>query len=1373
MPHSNEVKKLQAKLADLRKELQTAHKSLDWHKSQNSQLNVLHEISLGLIRRQDLDELLSEILHQVGGLVKSADSFLFLQDSEQDNLKLVVGEGLYAEQIGFRLQRGEGLAGKVWQSGQPMAIEAYEKWEGRHKDARWSGIQSIAGVPLLVGNQVVGVIGVHHSAPGRTVKPQEMDMIQRFAALASAALENATLYQQTKQELVTHERREKDLLQFQRLFEESHDPQLLIEGNRFVECNRATVDFLGYDDKKQLFNTHPSTISPPHQPDGQPSDLKADLMISKAMVQGAHRFEWIHKKANGDLVPVEVSLTTISNQGRQQIHTIWRDISERKIIQDILENTNRRLNDIIEFLPDATMVIDYRGVVQAWNRAMEELSGVKAEDILGKNDYEYAIPFWGVRRPIMVDLAMVWDEEMAKTYKYVRQEGQTLISESSVPGLRPEGAVLFNTARALYNEKGEVVGAIEAIRDVTEQIRAEAALAESENRLAEVVNFLPDATFVIDKDHRVQLWNRAMEDLSGIKAQEMIGKADYEYALPFYGERRPMLVDLVMDWDESYTDQYFSVSRLEDGVLQSQSYHPALNGGIHLSSTARVLYDASGNSTGAIETIRNISWSKEVEAELETARTDAEQASQAKSDFLANMSHEIRTPMNAIIGLSHLALKTGLDPKQRDYLEKISSSGHSLLRIISNILDFSKIEAGYLELEQTNFNLDEVLDKISDLVSLRAQKKKLELLFHADPQIPHYLKGDPLRLGQVLTNLANNAVKFTESGEVLITVGIADQRKDRVVLNFAVSDTGIGLSEDQQSRLFAAFSQADSSTTRKYGGTGLGLAISRSLVRLMGGNLQVNSQPGQGSTFSFSMSFGLTGEVLPPKPRLPQDLRGLTVLVIDDNASARLVFRNMLESLTFKVMTATSAQEGLELLKKADKSKPFDLVLLDWSMPRMDGLKAAELIQTDQDLNHKPPIIMVTAFGLDEIMKRAHRMGLAGFLVKPVNESQLFDSIVQAFGFSVTRVGRSRESEIRLTCDMSPITGARVLLVEDNIINQQVTREILEYCGLVVDVAQNGQEAVEAVELTKYGAVLMDLQMPVMDGYQATRTIRRSHTPEELPIVAMTANAMVKDREACLACGMNDYLSKPVDPDRLMAVLEHWIEPAGLAQAPREISRKEAQIPLELPERLPGLNLARGIAGLQGNSRFYARMLEQVRIDYKDSAQNLANMISDGSLNDAAALVHNLKGVSGNLAAERLHTAAIDLEKKLRDQTPRGYNQALLEFQSAMEEVLDSIGQVDSLIQTGPAERRAPVSLGVQQSLQLIDRLDQAIGDYNPGASEMLTQALPGLKGQILEAAKNVLLLLDAYDFDEARQALQALRGAILGGSKSEGKIRS
>ena len=548
--------------------------------------------------------------------------------------------------------------------------------------------------------------------------------------------------------------------------------------------------------------------------------------------------------------------------------------------------------------------------------------------------------------------------------------------------------------------------------------------------------------------------------------------------------------------------------------------------------------DTEGSPLEVVGSWSNIDTRKAAEQAIQAAQAELEKANEAKSAFLANMSHEIRTPMNAVLGLSHLALKTDPSPRQRDYLIKIKSSGQHLLGIINEILDFSKIEAGKLSVESIEFDLDKVLENVSNLISEKASDKGLELIFDIEPSVVSTrLRGDPLRLGQILINFCNNAVKFTEAGEVVIKARVVEDGGDSHLLEFSVSDTGIGMTEAQIGRLFQAFEQADTSTTRKYGGTGLGLAISKRLAELMGGDVGVTSELGKGSTFWFTARLG-KGTSAPRHNLLRSDLRGRRVLIIDDNSSARTVLSNMLRNMTFVADEAASGEEGTEMVQlAAERSEPYEIVFVDWQMPSLDGIETSKRILALPDLSVRPHLVMVTAYGREDVLKQAEENGLETVLVKPVTSSTLFDTIVGVLHAHQEATGHVQTTP---SFEIARTRGTRVLLVEDNEINQEVAIGLLEDAAIHVDLAENGEIAVRMAQETDYDAVLMDMQMPVMDGIEATRAIRSDARFQDLPIIAMTANAMAADREKCLKAGMNDHIGKPIDPDELFSVLLRW-----------------------------------------------------------------------------------------------------------------------------------------------------------------------------------------------------------------------------------------
>jgi len=659
--------------------------------------------------------------------------------------------------------------------------------------------------------------------------------------------------------------------------------------------------------------------------------------------------------------------------------------------------------------------------------------------------------------------------------------------------------------------------------------------------------------------------------------------------------------------------------------------------------------------------------------DLNNARHEAVAATRAKSVFLANMSHEIRTPMNAIMGLTDLALRTDLNPKQLDYLTKIYESSDSLLDIINNILDFSKIEAGKLELEIVEFSVDDVIKKMIDMFSSKLHEKNIEMIVSVDPTIPEILKGDPLRLSQVLINLLSNAFKFTEEGELILNVKVQEQRDTNITLLFSVKDTGIGIAPEQRHLLFESFAQADGSTTRKYGGTGLGLTICKELTEMMGGEIHLQSELGKGSVFSFTAVLGCSKEAMRKKLVFPAKLKSLYALIVDDNRHVREIMIEMLHSFGVTARAAASAKEALKILAQPDKSKQFDLIFMDWKMPHMDGMECARTIRDLPDFQ-KVPLVMMTAFGREDIKSQAEIIGVDAFIFKPISSSYLFDTIANVFGCRLDDQHHDDSFTKREQKIFDQIRGGRVLLVEDNRINQQVALELLQSAELFVEIARNGLEACQKMETGSYDIVLMDLQMPVMDGYEACKTIRSNLELPQIPILAMTAHALSTDREKCLAIGMNDHISKPIIREVLFNKLERWLKPVrnNIPKIKKELKPDSNHD--ELPQNLPGLNIAKTIRNLGGNKELYLTIL-------KDFCQQFASVHSDidALLNkgeDALKLIHALKGVAGNIGAEQLFLTTEKLEVVVNKKQTLLIKNHMDLMDDELKLLLDSLGKL-------------------------------------------------------------------------------------------------
>lgn len=663
----------------------------------------------------------------------------------------------------------------------------------------------------------------------------------------------------------------------------------------------------------------------------------------------------------------------------------------------------------------------------------------------------------------------------------------------------------------------------------------------------------------------------------------------------------------------------------------------------------------------SIELEEKIKELEDNQQELKKEREAAMAATRAKSEFLANMSHEIRTPMNAIIGLSELALSSNLNSRQEGYLKKIKGSSRVLLNIINDILDFSKIEAGKMELEQENFHLRELLENVIDIFSGSVSEKSLELLFSLDRSIPNDLYGDHSRLGQVLINLIGNSVKFTTTGEIILTVSMIKADEDKIQLSFSVKDTGIGIPKDKLDSLFDSFTQADTSTTRQYGGTGLGLAICKRLVGMMNGFITVTSTVGKGSTFEFSAEFLRNKNIRQTEEFSPVQLKGKRVLIVEDNEPAAKIFMEVLESFTMIPTHVTNGQEAIEELRYSDPGT-FDLILMDWKMPVMDGIEATRMIKEHPDLEDIP-VILLTAYGSEMVWQSARHVGVDAFLLKPLKQSQLFNTIIELMDGQPFTLHQSKKGE-RERQLMARIAGIKVLLVEDNYINQQMAQELLERAGVKVDVADNGITAFHRLASSMYDAILMDVQMPVMDGYDATRVIRMGvlEDPEKpdplkipkhkraIPIIAMTAHALKGDKERCLESGMDDYLTKPIDLEGLYETLAKWA-PGKIVELSEGTGGQVDAEPLplfdDIPQTLPGLDLSKGLERIGGNRTLYIKILRDFYNENSQFVDEFHQRISAGDLETSQRMVHTVKGVVGSLGAMSLFDQAIKLNKLL------------------------------------------------------------------------------------------------------------------------------
>lgn len=795
-----------------------------------------------------------------------------------------------------------------------------------------------------------------------------------------------------------------------------------------------------------------------------------------------------------------------------------------------------------------------------------------------------------------------------------------------------------------------------------------------------------------------------------------------------------------------------------DGVIRNRDVTFKKKSGEHRPSIFTILPMVYNGESGYMAWVTDITEQKVAEAAILSAKLAAEEATKAKSDFLANMSHEIRTPMNAIIGMSHLALQSNLDKKQRSYIEKVNRAGENLLGIINDILDFSKIEAGKMSMEAIDFNLEDVMDNLANLVGMKAEDKGVELLFNIHADVPSSLIGDPLRLGQILINLGNNAVKFTETGEIIVAVEKISEFDHAIELHFSVADSGIGMTPEQCSKMFQSFSQADASTTRKYGGTGLGLAISKNLVEMMDGRIWVESEAGKGSTFHFQVKLGVQAGTSQKQITKIEELVGVKVLVADDNSSAREILVSMVRGMGIEVLEARDGLMALEMIQQASTDKPFDLVLMDWQMPKMDGMQAARKLM---DIPGAPAVIMVTSFGKEDAMNSAEmqRINLDHVLTKPVTQSSLLEALGSALNKGDVIVGRSQEKNATPIEWMKQLSGARILLTEDNEMNQELAMELLTQAGMHVTIANHGQEALDILDKDpNFDGVLMDCQMPIMDGYTATRAIRKLPQFAKLPIIAMTANAMAGDREKVIEAGMWDHIAKPLNVQAMFGTIAKWIKPANPTKLVEintgEVLSSSGKFPLF---NLKGIDVRAGLNTTMNNEGLYRRLLTKFYEGQKDFFGTFSLALKDVDADAAMRCAHTLKGNAGNIGAKAVQDVAGDLEQACKNRVSDSQIQDLLaQVLLELDPVISSLALLEG---NGKSESSQPLSFDPEQIQQKLDTLQRLLEENDGDAGDCLGEILEQVQGSPASLQlKQVLRHIENYDFDIALENLKLVQ---------------
>ncbi len=1000
-------------------------------------------------------------------------------------------------------------------------------------------------------------------------------------------------------------------------------------------------------------------------------------------------------------------------------------VARMRLAQHDSENSRARLEAIFDAAMDAIITVDHQQHIRVINRAALTMFGCSEAEVLGQplgnllpERYRQAHHAQVVRYADKGESSRHMGHFLVVTGR--RLNGEEFPAEASVSHIEVDGELLLTVILRDVTERQQAQNAIVTLNSTLEaQVAQRTARLqqatqdlEAQQRVLQIAHEEQRTIFnmvtvgiALVRDHVILRSNRKLGDIFGYASGALDGQTTrlwYADEATFASEGAPLFTDL----GPGEVQQYEQELVRKDG----SRFWARITGSRYVDANL---------GRAVLGVIEDMSLQRAAELAILQAKEQAIEASTAKSYFLANMSHEIRTPMNAIIGLSYLLQKSALNPRQREQVHKVQSSSQHLMSIINDILDYSKVEAGKLRIEAIEFDLSNVLDNVAGLISEKAASKGLELLFHVDRAVPQRLVGDPLRLGQIVVNFANNAVKFTATGEVSIALSLREESDHDVLLHCAVRDTGIGLTPEQLPQLFQSFQQADSSTTRQFGGTGLGLAICKQLAALMQGEVGVDSVFGQGSTFWFTAR--LEKSQSQPRPlALRSELYGKRVLVVDDNDSARQVLRDMLAGLNLVVHAVESGSQALDVLQQQDaRNEPFALVFLDWQMPHLSGIEVAERIAT-LGLGSPPALVLVTGYGREEVLSSALQAGIQTVLVKPVNASMLFDCVLRELGPAVAPGTRREAAAPGAVAPLQAIAGAHVLLVEDNALNREVAGELLSDAGLLVDMAFDGRMALDCIQRRHYDLVLMDMQMPVMDGLTATRQLRALPQFAQLPVVAMTANAMQSDRQACLDAGMNDHVAKPIEPELLFATLLKWIHPLPPGLPGPEAN--PAAAPLNAEPRIPqiaGLDTVGGLRRVRGKRPFYLALLRKFAQNQQGVVEAVRAELAQGQTAEAQRRVHTLKGLAASIGMDSLAAQAARLEGLIRQQDDAAaLQQELQALQTALQAFLQELLQQLSAAAPGDAPQVVP---DAGELARVCGRLAALLADDNLEAVEWLT----------------------------------------------------